>query len=174
MATGFDSTGKAVEIDLSGKKEIDPAILLELINSGMTRTDMSKEIGISTNTLKKRVADLKEKTGILTEYRALQSLQLTELQARCLEAITPEKIDDAPLKDLVLCFKILKDRELVIDGKPSEISGLVEYLIEIERREMKVTLEGQEKGEVKTLTKMIEDDNIVDLSMLTVDNEDFD
>ena len=40
------------------------------------------------------------------------------------------------LRDLVLSYKILKDKELNIDGKPSEIKGLVAYLVEIEKREM--------------------------------------
>ena len=69
------------------------------------------------------------------KYREVQGLQLTELQARVLEAITPEKIDEASLKDLVSSYKILKDRELVIDGKPSEIKGLVSYLVHMEKQE---------------------------------------
>jgi hypothetical protein len=40
------------------------------------------------------------------------------------------------LRDLVLAFKILKDKELVIDGKPTEIKGLVGYLVELEKKEM--------------------------------------
>ena len=85
------------------------------------------------------------------KYRSLQSLQLTELQARVLEAITPEKINEAPMKDLIQAFKILKDKELVIEGKPSEIKGLVGYLVEMEKKEFelnhKITVEGYEQVE---------------------------
>jgi hypothetical protein len=53
-----------------------------------------------------------------------------------LEAITPDKIEEAGLKDLVLCYKILKDKELVVEGKPTEIKGLVAHLIHLEQQEM--------------------------------------
>jgi hypothetical protein len=59
------------------------------------------------------------------------------LQARILEAITPGKIEEASLKDLVLSFKILKDKETEIENpETGEIKGLVAYLIELEKREL--------------------------------------
>ena len=121
----------------SGRTEIpvDMETLMDLQELGLTQKDTAVEMGISVPTLTKRIANIQVKQGILIQYRALQSLQLTELQARVLEAITPEKINDAPLRDLVVCFKILKDKELVLDGKPSDIKGLVAYLIELEKQD---------------------------------------
>jgi len=120
-----------------GKPEIElnTDTILDLQEMGLTMKQSAGELGISPQTLSKRIANIQTKQGLLMQYRAVQSLQLTELQARCLEAITPEKIEDAPLKDLVLAFKILKDKELNIDGKPSEIKGLIHYLIEMEKEE---------------------------------------
>lgn len=115
---------------------IDEKALMNLLERGLPQKETAKELGISIPTLAKRMADIREKQGILLKYRDLQSLHLTELQARVLEAITPEKINEASLRDLVLSYKILKDKELNIDGKPSEIKGLVAYLVEIEKREM--------------------------------------
>lgn len=96
------------------------------------------------------------------KYRALQSLQLTELQARVLEAITPGKINEAPLKDLITCFKILKDKELVIEGKPSEIKGLVGYLVELEKKEFELN--------VKVDSKAV--DEVIEMSK-DINNEDY-
>lgn len=96
---------------------------------------MSEMLGVSKPTLSARIADLTEKQGLLLKYRELQALQLTELQSRVLEAITPEKIQDASLSELVQAFRILKDKELVVSGKPSEITGLVGYLIQLEKQE---------------------------------------
>ena len=119
-----------------GKKvDIDPEVLFDLGMRGLTQKQASEELGICESTLSRRLADIQKKQGLLMKYRALQSLQLTELQARVLEAITPEKIMLAHLKDLIQAFRILKDKELVIDGKPSEIRGLVGYLVEMEKRE---------------------------------------
>ncbi len=62
-------------------------------------------------------------------------VRLTELQLRVLEAITPEKIADASLLDLARAFKILKEAELGIKGEPFKITGLLGYLLKIERED---------------------------------------
>lgn len=118
------------------RKELDLDILFDFATQGMTQKDQAQELGISIPTLSKRIADIQAKHDLLLQYRAIQNLQLTELQARVLEAITPEKIEDAGLKDLVLAYKILKDKELVMEGKPSEIKGLVAHLIHLEQQEL--------------------------------------
>lgn len=118
------------------RSEVDTEKMLDLLEQGWGHDVLSSELGVSKPTLAKRINDLQEKQGLILKYRALQSIQLTELQAKVLEAITDEKIDEAPLKDLVGAYKILKDRELVIDGKPTEIKGLVAYLVEMERQQL--------------------------------------
>jgi len=141
------------------KIELDTEVLLDLQEMGLTQRQASSELGISPQTLSKRIADVQKKQGLLLQYRSLQSLQLTELQARILEAITPEKIEEAGLKDLVLAFKILKDKEQVIEGKPSEIKGLVSYLIKIEEEEIALNkpVSEVEIEEVTEITKEITD-----------------
>ncbi len=121
--------------------ELDSETLYDLATKGLNYKEQADELGISVPTLSKRIADIQSKQGILIKYRALQSLQLTELQARVLEAITPEKIEDAPLRDLVQCYKILKDKEQVIEGKPTDIKGLVGFLVELEKEEAALNAE---------------------------------
>ena len=121
--------GSEVVIDIDFDK------LHELGYRNLPQQVIAEELGISKPTLAKRMAEIRDKQGILLKYRELQTLQLTSLQARILEHITPEKIQEAPLRDLILAFKILKEKELVMDGKPSEIHGLVGYLIELEKSE---------------------------------------
>jgi len=139
--------------------ELDTDTLLDLQEMGLTTSQAAKEFGISRQTLSKRIADIQSKHGILMQYRSIQSLQLTELQARCLEAITPEKINEASLKDLVLAFKILKDKELNIEGKPSEIKGLVAYLIALEKEEaaLETPVSEEDLKVVEGVTKDITD-----------------
>lgn len=117
------------------QKEFDIEAALDLITRGESVPTIAAELGISPPTLRARIADLQQKQGLLLQYRSIQSLQLTELQARVLEAITPEKINEAPLRDLIASYKILKDKELNIEGKPSEIKGLVAHLIYMEKQE---------------------------------------
>ena len=140
--------------------ELDMDAALDLLQRGETVPAIATELGISPPTLRSRIADLQKKQGLLLQYRQIQSLQLTELQARVLEAITPDKIENAPLRDLVMSYKILKDKEQVIEGKPSEIKGLVAHLIHLEKQEAAVDAEVEElPGEVlptqPTLTEQL-------------------
>ena len=126
------------------RSNIETEDMLDLLEQGFSQTEVASELGVSAPTLAKKIADIQSKQGLILKYRALQSIQLTELQCRVLEAITDEKINEAPLKDLVGAYKILKDKELVVDGKPTEIKGLVAYLVEMERQQ--IALENAEPG----------------------------
>ena len=116
--------------------DIDTDVLLDFGEMGLTIKEQAEEIGCSPQTISNRIAKIQQEQGILMKYRPLQSLQLTSIQAKILEAITPDKINQAPLRDLVFAFKILKDKEQVLEGKPSDIKGLVGYLIKIEKEEL--------------------------------------
>jgi transcriptional regulator with XRE-family HTH domain len=122
------------------KIELDPMAIYDLASQGMTQREMAKELGVSHVTLARRMADIQAKHGILLKYRSIQTLQLTGLQARVLESVTPEKVDSASLLDLVKAFAILKKAELGIKGEPQG-TGLVAYLMELERREQDCSLE---------------------------------
>lgn len=115
---------------------IDIEAALDLITQGLPRKEVAEELGVSTHTLGKVIADIQKKQGLLLQYRAIQSLQLTELQVRVLEAITPDKIEEAPLRDLVGAFSILKKGEQSIDGPVKDLKGLVAHLIELEKQEL--------------------------------------
>lgn len=133
--------------------KLDAETVFDLLSRGVSKKDMSQELGVSAPTLSKRIADITEKQGLLLKYREIQNLQLTELQARVLEAITPEKIQGASLTELVTAFKVLKDKELVSLGKANNITGLVGYLVELEKREL------HDKGAVIDITKLHEEEN---------------
>ena len=118
--------------------ELDTDALLDMVfDKGLTNREIAEEFGnVSVSTVSKRIADIQKNQGLLMQYRAVQSLQLTALQAKILENITEEKIQEAPLRDLIVSYKILKDKELVVDGKPNEIKGLVGYLVEMEKQQV--------------------------------------
>lgn len=115
--------------------DLDTETLYDLATKGLTQKEIAKEVDVSIPTLAKRMARIKENQGIIMQYRTLQSLQLTELQWKILENITDDKIEEAPLDVLVRAYKILKDKELVVEGKPSDIKGLVGYLVQLEKEE---------------------------------------
>ena len=119
-------------------KKVDLSIetLLDLTERNLTQAEMSEITGVSIPTLQKRLNDLQEKQGLLLKARDLRNLRLTELQMTVLDAMTPEKIAAADIKDLAVVFKVLADRENVDIGKPTEIKGLVSYLVQIEKEQV--------------------------------------
>ena len=114
---------------------LDTEILHDLLSSGTPKKVIAKEFGVSVHSLNKTIAELQCSQGLLLKYKELQNLQLTALQAKCLEAMTPEKIESASLVELATVFKVLKDKELVITGKANNITGIVGYLVELEKEE---------------------------------------
>lgn len=118
------------------EKEVDTDLLYDLLESGTKQKDIAPELGLSLPTLSRRIAQIQNEQGLILQYRSLQNLQLTHLQAQILEQVTPEKIESAPLRDLIFAYKVLKERELVDTGKPTDIKGMMHYLIELEKQEM--------------------------------------
>ena len=153
------------------KKDFDVEAALDLLMRGEKVPAIAQELGISQPTLRARIADIQQKQGLLLQYRSIQALQLTELQARVLEAITPEKIEEASLRDLVASYKILKDKELNIEGKPSEIKGLVAHLIYLEKQEAALTDKSIEALDAEFTDNTNEEECLTSLSQL--DQQEF-
>ena len=116
-------------------KDINPDIIMDLCEKGFSPKEIGEVVGATPPTIRSRIAEMQKNQGVILQYRQLQDLRLTELQHAVLEAMTLEKIADAPLSVLVQAFKILKDKELVANGKPTDIKGLVGYLLEVEKME---------------------------------------
>ena len=120
------------------RKQIDEVVLIKLRESGKTQEEISKELGISIPTVTRRLAVLCHEKGILTKYRQLQSLQLTELQVRILEAVDSKNIEDAPLIDLLRAFHVHWKVEKSIQGKESfKVWGLLDHLLELDKYSIK-------------------------------------
>lgn len=133
------------------QKELDEEALLDLLSRGATPPEIGQVLGATPPTIRSRIALLQKEQGVLLQYRTLQNLRLTELQHLVLEAITPDKIAEAPLGDLVKAFKILKDKELVMTGQPTDIKGLVGYLVELEKQDLAGSLPVQGTEVLKPL-----------------------
>ena len=116
-------------------QEIPAEVILDLVEKGYTRSEMSSVLGVGVWSIEKRIIDLQKSQATILEYRKLQNIHLTQLQHKILENISEEKIACAGLMELTKSFEILKKTELVDQGKPSEIKGLVGYLIKLEEEE---------------------------------------
>ena len=149
--------------------DINTETLLDLAERNLTQAEMAELTGCSIPTLQKRLDDLKEKQGLLLKARDLRALRLTELQMMVLDAITPTKIAEAPLRDLVLAFKVLADRENVDVGKPTEMKGLVHYLVQIEKE--KVALSDDPSTHSQSVVRALPDAGAFELEAERTDLE---
>jgi len=101
---------------------------------------------------------------LVDKYRELQNIQLTQLQAKLLERVDDEdKLDEASLSQLVGAYNILKQRELVEVGKPTDIHGLVGYLEFIDKNPDSEDLENVVDADFEVVNKpekkLSKDDN---------------
>lgn len=126
-------------MEAKGKK-ISVEELLDLRERGLTTTEIAEVFGVSRQTVSARISELQRSQGVLLKYREVKGLHLTQLQARILEAITPEKIDNAPLRDLVYAYKVLADSEVTGEDGRGKMGGLLGYLVQMEKERIGVTV----------------------------------
>jgi len=128
------------------KVEIDELALLKMREAGKTRKEIAAAFGISTATVSRRIAELKHQ-GLMTKYRELQGLRLTELQADCLGAIAAKDLSKASLLELAKAFDILHKAEERARGKERIWVGgmLLDYLLEIEKEQKSLRSKDREE-----------------------------
>jgi DNA-binding MarR family transcriptional regulator len=124
---------------MDNEESVDLKQLMQLLDGGSTSGEIATQLKVTPAFIQKKTAELISAEPIIEEYRRVQHLQLTELQANILENITEEKLVGASLRDLVAAFKTLKENELLANGKPTEIKGLVAYLIHLEREAVSIS-----------------------------------
>jgi len=143
------------EFDRSLKRESNPPLPLDPLPaaSDLGLRFLSEVLGSSQASDISKLLKLSETE--LEHYRTnIQSLQLTAIQMRLLGAIDEYKISNAPLKDIVAAFKTLKDKELVMSGKPTEIHGLAGYLMYLERDPQLQEINGSSATEAEVLPNL--------------------
>lgn len=115
--------------------DIPEDALLDVAERGLSPRDMGEILNASESTVRNRIGKLQKKQAVLLEYRKIQNLHLTELQAAILDSITEDDIAAASLSEKVKAYEVLKKAELTDQGKPSEITGTLHYLLQLEEEE---------------------------------------
>ncbi len=115
------------------RKQIDDLALLGLRGEGKTLKEISGEMGVSIPTLTRRLAFLGHGKGLMTRYRELQGLRLTQLKARLLAAIDPDHLEKASIVDLANALYAIEKSLIAIQRKDSgKARGLVDHFQAIE------------------------------------------
>ena len=120
----------------SFEPEPDMAAVLDAIERGDTNVQAAARARRPVKGIRKVIADIEGGKEDIVHYREVQSLQLSSIQQRILSHLDDEdKMEQASLADLANTFGILKKNEQLLDGDPTEITGLVAYLTVIEKEE---------------------------------------
>ena len=118
------------------KKQLPEDVIIAMRANGKQINDIAAKLGVCKTTISRRLTVLHREKGILTKYRSLQSLQLTELQSHILSAVDSKNFENASLTELLQAFHVLKKAELAIQGKESfKLKGLLDHLRVLERQE---------------------------------------
>jgi predicted transcriptional regulator len=116
--------------------KLDENLLLDMITTGMSDADMAKVMGVSAPTIRNHINRLKDEESELLAYDKVRNLDLISVQRRLVEGITDEKIAEAPLSSIATAFSAFHKAEQLNNGRPTEIHGLVGYLMHLESEDL--------------------------------------
>lgn len=109
--------------------------MLQMLAGGVPQSVVASFFGCTPQTLKKRVEELKEQESALLAYDKVHYLDLISVKHRLLSGITDEKIEAAPLGQIGQAYGIVAKMEQLIQGRPTEIHGLMGYLMHLEQED---------------------------------------
>jgi hypothetical protein len=123
-------------------KPIDTDLMLELLADGMSRKDTAAALGISAPTLDARVEMLRKAESSLLAYDKNHYLDLIAVKQRLVEGVTDSKIEEAPLGQIAQAYGVFSKMEQLIQGRPTEIHGLMGYLLHLEKEDLTNKVDG--------------------------------
>ncbi len=114
-------------------KDIDTELLLDLLASGMSKSEVGVELGISVPTLNRRIEGIRSAESALLAYDKVHYLDLIGVKQRIIQHMDDSKLEEAPLGQLAQAYSVVTKAENLIQGRPTEIHGLMGYLMHLEK-----------------------------------------
>jgi len=122
---------------MAGKpKNINIDLMLDMLSDGMSRKDTAAALGIAPQTLDARVEQLRKSESSLLAYDKSHYLDLIAVKQRLVAGVTDEKIEEAPLGQIAQAYGTFAKMEQLIQGRPTEIYGLMGYLLHLEKEDI--------------------------------------
>lgn len=116
--------------------DIDVNLMLDLLADGVSKKDVGVILGCSPPTIDAKIAELRRDESVLLAYNKNKYLDLIGVQQRILANVTDEKLAAAPLQHLATAYTNFNKAEQLIQGKPTEIHGLMGYLLKLEKEDI--------------------------------------
>jgi predicted transcriptional regulator len=117
-------------------KAINTDLMFDLLSEGMTKKDIAGILGVSAPTLDNTIERLRNQESALLKYDKVHYLDLIEVKKRLVAGVTDDKIADAPLGQIAQAYGVFAKSEQLIQGRPTEIYGLMGYLLHLEKEDI--------------------------------------
>ena len=114
----------------------DTKMMIDLLADGMKQRDVASIIGVSGVTISNKLRELKQEESNLLAYDKNRYLDLIQVQQRIIANVTDEKLAAAPVQHLASAYAQFGKMEQLIQGKPTEIHGLMGYLLHLEKEDI--------------------------------------
>lgn len=114
------------------RKEIDTELMIDLLAEGLSKTEVAAVLGVTPPTIENRVKELRSDESALLAYDKVHFLDLIRVKERLVANMTEQKMVEAHLGTLANAYGIIAKQEQLIQGRPTEIHGLMGYLMHIE------------------------------------------
>jgi predicted transcriptional regulator len=115
---------------------LDTSLMLDLLADGMNKKEVADIIGCSPPTISAKIAELREDEASLLAYDKNKYLDLIGVQQRILANVTDEKLAEAPVQHLASAYSNFGKMLQLDQGKPTEIHGLMGYLMKLEQEDI--------------------------------------
>jgi len=117
-------------------KVLDKELMLDLIASGMSRKEIAEVMGVSPPTISNKIEELRREENQLLAYDKVHYLDLIGVKQRLIAGVTDDKILEAPLGQIAQAYGVFAKSEQLIQGRPTEIHGLMGYLLHLEKEDI--------------------------------------
>jgi len=118
------------------RKEIDHESLIEMLAGGVPVRVVAEEFKVSNTTIYDRINVLRRNESALLAYDKTHYLDLIDVKQRLIAGVTDEKIAEAPLQHIANAYGTFNKAELLLQGRPTEIHGLMGYLMHLEKEDI--------------------------------------
>jgi DNA-binding Lrp family transcriptional regulator len=136
-------------------KPLDLDAMLAMIEDGAAVSDIAEVFNVSVPTINARIEKLKKAESALLAYDKNHYLDLIAVKQRLMAGITDEKIEDAPLQHIAGAYGVFSKMEQLIQGRPTEIHGLMGYLMHLEKEREAEILNAMNVVEAEEVTKKV-------------------
>lgn len=117
-------------------KVIDRDLMISLLADGMSRKDIADVMGVSPPTISNKIEELRREESALLAYDKVHYLDLIGVKQRLVAGVTDDKILEAPLGQIAQAYGVFAKSEQLIQGRPTEIHGLMGYLLHLEKEDI--------------------------------------